>query len=61
MHGVPEIRLHRIGAATSRFHAALLIFFHAWLSTLSRTEYPESPLPVEQGVQTQQILFLAGL
>jgi len=28
------------------------LFFHAWLCTLSLTEYQESPLPVEQGVQT---------
>ena len=28
------------------------LFFHAWLCTLSLTEYQEPPLPFEQSVQT---------
>ena len=43
---VPEIRLHRIGAATSRFHTALSFFSRVALYTglLLST--------IEQGVQT---------
>ena len=36
----------------------LMIFFHAWLCTLSWTEYRKSSLLFEQGVQTYQILFV---
>ena len=34
--------------------------FHAWLCTLSWTEYQESSLPVEQDVQTYQFFFVWG-